>query len=146
MEAVHAALVERLPDTGNEPFGWVIHKPQTGDHVLLTCDVAEFWQTMPASAVRSAIAQRLTTWATALTPDFGVVAWGRNDQPEVLVIAADQATADIEAKIVGAYLAELNPPPPQSTAPPECGCPEFGWHLITCPHSGEPLTVSTEES
>lgn len=145
MDGSHVAITERLPDVDEDDFGWVLHKPYTGEHVLLTCEVPEFWRTMPASAVRTAVAQRITSWATGLTPEFGVVAWGRGDQPEVLVIAADQETANLEVKIVAAYLTELNPPPRPPVAPPECGCPEFGWHLITCPRSGEPLSDAPEE-
>jgi hypothetical protein len=144
MALAAAAIIDRLLDPDASDFGWVLHRPSIGDHLLLTCEVPTFWRTMPTQAVRTAIAQHITTWMATLTPGLGVVAWGRGDQPEVLVIAADQETAELEAKIVSAYLADVNPPPSQPPPPPapECGCTEHGWHLITCLRSGEPVAVA----
>lgn len=135
------AVVTLLPNDDPD-FTWIVHAPRTGEHLLVACEVSDFWQSMPAQAVRSAIAQRITRWATLLAPRLGVVPWGRDDRPEILIVAADQQIADLEAKVVTGYLADLNPPPAAPPPPPECGCPEHGWHLITCIHDREPLRVA----
>lgn len=136
-----AATIQELLPEETADFGWVIHKPHVGDHFLITCDVSEFWRAMPGQAARMAVAQHVRAWAQLLEPVLGVVEWGREGQIEVLVVATDQATADLEAKLTIAYLEGLNPPP---AAGPECGCPERGWHLISCVHDGKPLPEREE--
>lgn len=98
------------PRAGQADFGWQHHRAvDHGAHMLITCTVSEMWQTMPGQAVRTAVAQHLIRWADTLAAaGLGVVAWGRSDQTEVLIVASDQATANEEARTVAPYLAERN--------------------------------------
>lgn len=95
---------------GDGDFGWKGWAPaEGGPHLLVTCRVSEMWQAMPGQAVRAGIAQHLTAWADVLAAaGLGVAMWGRGDQLEALIVALDQASADVQAAIVGPYLAELN--------------------------------------
>jgi len=96
----------------NVEFGWRRHLPiASGSHLLITCESNGFWSSMPGQAVRTAVAQHLDRYAAALTTDgLGVVAWGRHDQHEVLIVAADQDTADRQAPDIIDYLLVRNPP------------------------------------
>lgn len=111
-QAEVALTAAEHPREGEDDFGWRRHRPvDSGPHLLITCAVSEMWQAMPGQAVRTAISQRLARWADTLTEaGLGVVPWGRGDQHEALIVAADQATAEEQAAIVGPRLAELNPP------------------------------------
>jgi hypothetical protein len=99
-------------EEGDADFGWKRWRPaDDGPHVLVTCEVAEDWKTMPGTAVRTAIARHITAWAETLTTaGLGVSVWSRGDQPHALIVAADQATAEQQAAIVAPKLAALNPP------------------------------------
>ncbi|GAA2861147.1 hypothetical protein [Nonomuraea rubra] len=93
-------------------FGWRRHLPiASGSHLLITCEPNAFWRSMPGQAVRTSIAQHLGRYAATLTEDgLGVVAWGRTDQHEVLIVAADQDAADRQAPDIIDYLLVRNPP------------------------------------
>ena len=93
-------------------FGWQRHLPiASGAHLLITCEVNGFWRSMPGQAVRSGIAQHLALYSEALTKDgLGVVGWGRDDQNQVLIVAADQDAADRQGPDVIDYLIARNPP------------------------------------
>lgn len=103
-------------EQGDADFGWCRHRPvDSGAHLVITCEPNEFWRCMPGPAVRSAGAQHLARYTDALTKaGLGVVSWGRDDQPEVLIVAVDQETADHEAAKVVPRIAELNPSVQQS--------------------------------
>lgn len=93
-------------------FGWRRHVPiASGAHLLLTCEPNEFWKAMPGQAVRSSVSQHLDRYAITLAEGgMGVVAWGRGDQHEILIVAADQDAADRQAPDVIDYLLVRNPP------------------------------------
>ncbi|MEV0994603.1 hypothetical protein [Nonomuraea sp. NPDC050202] len=93
-------------------FGWRRHLPiASGSHLLVTCEPNTFWRTMPGQAVRTSIARHLAAYAATLTTDgLGVVGWGRGDQDEVLIVAADQDAADRQAPDIIDYLLVRNPP------------------------------------
>ncbi|MER6575785.1 hypothetical protein [Nonomuraea sp. NPDC001023] len=103
-------------EEGEADFGWRRHRPVDGGaHLAITCEPNEFWRSMPGQAVRLSASQHLHRYAKTLTKaELGVVAWGRKDQPEILIVAADQETADREAQTVIPRLAELNPPADQT--------------------------------
>lgn len=93
-------------------FGWRRHLPiASGSHLLLTCEPNAFWRAMPGQAVRTSIAQHLDQYTSTLTKDgLGIVGWGRGDQHELLIVAADQDTADRQAPDIIDYLLVRNPP------------------------------------
>jgi hypothetical protein len=99
-------------EAGDVDFGWQLHRPadDNKEHILLTCEPGDTWQTMPGQAVRTAVAQHLTRWsATLTTAGLGVTPWHRNNQIAALIVAANQATADQQAAIYGPRLTHLNP-------------------------------------
>jgi len=100
------------PEAGNdEDFGWRRHRPKAGNpHLVITCEPNGFWRTMPGRAVRTAIAQHLHLYADALAEDgLGVVGWGQ-EQREVLIVAANQESADRQAPNIIDYLIAQCPP------------------------------------
>ncbi|MEU6709925.1 hypothetical protein ABZ897_00485 [Nonomuraea sp. NPDC046802] len=118
----HAELAKRVmwvlgaaghPETDDEvEFGWRRHLPiASGSHLLITCEPNGFWRSMPGQAVRTAVALHLDGYTTTLAEHgLGVIAWGRGDQPEVLIVAADQDAADRQAPGIIDYLLVRNPP------------------------------------
>lgn len=109
---VEAALRDAgHPEEGDGDFGWKRWRPHDdGPHVLVTCEPSGTWQTMPSQAARSAVARHLIRYTDTLTAaGLGVAEWARDYQPCALIVAADQATADQQAAIVGPQLAEFNP-------------------------------------
>ncbi|WP_084965285.1 hypothetical protein [Thermoactinospora rubra] len=96
---------------GEDDFGYRMHRPvDSGDHLLVVCEVGGMWQAMPGQAVRSAIAQHLGHYAATLTAaGYGVAAWERDGQPAALIVAATQESADAQAPAVRQALTELNP-------------------------------------
>jgi hypothetical protein len=92
--------------------GWKIHgSTEDGRHVLITCDVPDSWaRTMPGPATQQGIARHLHRYADALRDaGFGTAMWQWRGMADVLIVAADQATADEIAPSIQAYLTDLNP-------------------------------------
>lgn len=126
----HADLAKRVmrvlaeaghPEADDDvEFGWRRHLPiASGSHLLITCEPNGFWRAMPGQAVRTGIAQHLDRYSAALTADgLGVVGWGRQDQHEVLIVVADQDSADKQAPDIIDYLLVRNPPLPHAEDSP----------------------------
>lgn len=116
----HAQLAERVSHALTEAghvemdgadFGWRRHLPvASGAHLLVTCEPSEALGALPSQAVRQAVAQNLAAYVVTLTAcGLGVVAWGRTAQDEVLIIAADQESADRQAPNIIDYLTAGRP-------------------------------------
>lgn len=100
LAAQHAAADEA-------DFGFLMHHVTNGpaDHLIVTCWIAEIWDTMPAEATQAGIAQHITAYASTLTEaGYGTAIWEHQGRPRVLIVAADQDTADKVAPGVRAHL------------------------------------------
>jgi hypothetical protein len=116
LDTAEITRVMRQHDTGGDPdvFGWIMHQSAEDlDHVLISCDMSGTWQrTMPGNATRQAIMRHLARYTDSLrAAGFGTAAWSWYEKPRVLIVAADQATADEIAPGIREHLTELNPEP-----------------------------------
>lgn len=92
-------------------FGFrLVRSLNSGAHLLVMCEPDDMWQKMPGQAVRTSIARHIDDYAATLTEaGYGVATWGRDEQPEVLIVAANQESADRQAPDIRAYLGAHNP-------------------------------------
>jgi hypothetical protein len=114
LDTAEIARVMRQLDRPGRPdwCGWQVHRStEDPGHVLITCDVPDSWAlTMPGRATHQVIAQRLMRYGNALQEaGFGIAMWKWRGWPDVLIVAADQATADEIAPDIRKHLTELNP-------------------------------------